>query len=86
METPTLTVSPEKILYDQWRTTNNVDPTATQNIINLGPTLSTNQNQSNANTQRYQQKPSNDTRDDVYTFLPYSGTFLNFLSFCFFVI
>jgi hypothetical protein len=75
METPTLTVSPEKLLYDQWRTTNNVDPTTTQNTINLGPTLSLNQNQTNPNNQRYPQRPPNDGRDDVYTFLPYSGKF-----------
>ena len=78
METPTLTVSPEKLLYDQWRTTNNLDPTAAQNTINLGPTLSTNQNQSNTNTQRYQRRSPDDRRDDVYTFLPYSGTFIFF--------
>jgi hypothetical protein len=76
METPTLTVSPEKLLYDQWRTTNTIDPTAAQNIIHLGPTPSLNQNQPNA--QRYQQGPSTDGRDDVYTFLPYSGTFIFF--------
>jgi hypothetical protein len=74
METPTLTVSPEKLLYDQWRAATNADPTAAQNIIHLGPTPSLNQ----ANTQRYQQGPPSDERDDVYTFLPYSGTFLIF--------
>lgn len=71
METPTLTVSPEKLLYDQWRS-NNTDPTVAQNTINLG---STNQNQYNVNNQRYQPGSSQDGRDDVYTFLPYSGTF-----------
>ncbi|CAF0858843.1 unnamed protein product, partial [Didymodactylos carnosus] len=35
METPTLTVSPEKILYDQWSR----DPTLSQNMIHLGPTF-----------------------------------------------
>ena len=73
METPALTVSPEKLLYDQWRSNNAMDPAATQNIIHLGPTLSTNQHQSN--TQRYPSRSINDGRDDVYTFLPYSGTF-----------
>ena len=75
METPTLTVSPEKLLYEQWRTTNNIDPSATQNTINLGPTLSLNQNQTNTNNQRYSKRATNDGRDDVYTFLPYSGMF-----------
>lgn len=76
METPTLTVSPEKLLYDQWRSTNNVDPTTAQNTIHLGPTVPLNQNQINANNQRYQPGASHDGQDDVYTFLPYSGTFL----------
>ncbi|CAF0852377.1 unnamed protein product [Adineta steineri] len=72
METPTLTVSPEKVLYDQWRATNNVDPTAAQNTVHLGPTLSLNPNQNIPNTQRNQQRSPNDRNDDVYTFLPYS--------------
>ncbi|CAF4041131.1 unnamed protein product [Rotaria sp. Silwood2] len=71
METPTLTVSPEKVLYDQWRTANNNDPTVAQNTIHLGPTLSLNQNQSNLTNQRYQEKPSHQGTE-VYTFLPYS--------------
>jgi hypothetical protein len=74
METPPLTVSPEKVLFDQWRASNNADPTATQNVIHLGPTPSLQQHQTNA--QRYQQGPSADGRDDVYTFLPYSGRFI----------
>ncbi len=78
METPALTVSPEKLLYDQLRATQSMDPTLAQNTINLGPTLSLNQNQANVNMQRYQQGSSRDGRDDVYTFLPYSGT-LDFL-------
>lgn len=76
METPVSTVSPEKLLYDQWRSTNAVDPAAAQNTIHLGPTLSVNQQQ--ANTQRYQQPAAQEGRDDVYTFLPYSGTFRSF--------
>ncbi|CAF1208220.1 unnamed protein product [Rotaria sordida] len=72
METPTLTVSPEKLLYDQLRTTSsNNDPTAAQNTIHLGPTLSLNQNQINLSNQRYQDKPPREG-PEVYTFLPYS--------------
>jgi hypothetical protein len=78
METPPSTVSPEKLLYDQWRSANHIDPTTAQNIIHLGPTSSINQNQTNTNTQRYQQLPPQDGRDDVYTFLPYSGMFFDF--------
>lgn len=73
METPTFTVSPEKLLYDQWRSTNNADPTVAQNTINLGPTLSLNQNQGNQNNERYPAPSSRESRDDVFTFLPYSG-------------
>lgn len=80
METPTLTVSPEKLLYDQWRSNNTMDPTSAQTTINLGPTLSTT-SQYPTNAQRYPPRPINDGRDDVYTFLPYSGMFLLFL-FC----
>ncbi len=76
METPALTVSPEKLLYDQWRTANNIDPITAQNTIHLGPTLSLNPNQPNTNFQRYQQGSPHDGRDDVYTFLPYSGTLI----------
>ncbi|CAF0730470.1 unnamed protein product [Rotaria sp. Silwood1] len=71
METPTVTVSAEKLLYDQWRTTNNNDPTVAQNTIHLGPTLSLNQNQSNLTNQRLQEKSSHQGTE-VYTFLPYS--------------
>lgn len=70
METPTLTVSPEKLLYDQWRNANNLDPTMAQNTIHLGPTLSLNQPVNGS--QQYEEKPSNGG-PDVYTFLPYSG-------------
>jgi hypothetical protein len=80
METPTLTVSPEKVLYDQWRATNNIDPAKAQNTINLGPTTPLNPNQLNANIRQYQQPPQNG-REDVYTFLPYSGMFLVFFFF-----
>jgi hypothetical protein len=73
METPALTVSPEKLLYDQWRSTNNIDPTTAQNTIHLGPT---NQILTSPNISRYKEVSSNDGRDNVYTFLPYSGTFL----------
>jgi hypothetical protein len=75
METPALTVSPEKILYDQWRTTNNFDPTTAQNMIHLGPSLSANQNQMNSSTERFSRKPLNDNHDGVFTFLPYSGKY-----------
>ncbi|UJR25322.1 hypothetical protein I4U23_006673 [Adineta vaga] len=74
METPTLTVSPEKLLYDQWRSTNAADPTAAQNTIHLGPTSSLNQEQTSTSAPHYQQTSPNDGRDDVYTFLPYSDT------------
>ncbi|CAF1569314.1 unnamed protein product [Rotaria magnacalcarata] len=70
METPTLTVSPEKLLYDQWRTISNADPTAVQNTINLGPTVPLNQNQPTS-SQQHQEKLSREG-PDVYTFLPYS--------------
>ena len=73
METPTLTVSPEKLLYDQWRNTSHLDPTVAQNTIHLGPTLSLNQNQANLNNERYPPKSSRESRDDVFTFPPYSG-------------
>jgi len=78
METPTLTVSPEKLLYDQWRSTNVADPNSTQNTIHLGPTVSS-FNQQQQNTQRYHPPQSQDGRDDVYTFLPYSGTLFHFI-------
>jgi hypothetical protein len=78
METPTLTVSPEKLLYDQWRATNIIDPTKAQNTVNLGPPTALNQNQLNANIRQSQQKAPHTGGDDVYTFLPYSGMFLVF--------
>jgi hypothetical protein len=74
METPALTVSPEKLLYDQWRSANNIDPITGQNTINLGPPLPL--HQISPNIPRYQQGSSQDGRDDVYTFPPYSGTVL----------
>ncbi|CAF4667627.1 unnamed protein product, partial [Rotaria socialis] len=70
METPTLTVSPEKLLYDQWRTISNADPTAVQNTINLGPTVPLNQNQPTSSQQHQEKLPHEGP--DVYTFLPYS--------------
>ncbi|CAF4469790.1 unnamed protein product [Rotaria socialis] len=57
METPTLTVSPEKLLYDQWRTISNADPTAVQNTINLGPTVPLNQNQPTSSQQHQEKLP-----------------------------
>ncbi|CAF0931428.1 unnamed protein product [Adineta ricciae] len=72
METPTLTVSPEKLLYDQWRTTNAADPAAAQTTINLGPTLSLNPDQAPTNAPRYREASPRAGGDDVYTFLPYS--------------
>jgi hypothetical protein len=73
METPPLTVSPEKLLYDQWRSANNIDPTVAQSTIHLGPT---NQILTSTNASRFQEVSSHDAHDNVYTFLPYSGTFL----------
>ena len=78
METPTLTVSPEKVLYDQWRSNNPIDPVSPHTTINLGPTSSS-ASQHQAHTQRYPSRSTNNNRDDVYTFLPYSGTFRPFL-------
>ena len=73
METPVLTVSPEKLLYDQWRSTNNADPMSGHTTINLGPTSSLGSYPSNPTAQRYPPKSLQENRDDVYTFLPYSG-------------
>ena len=81
METPTLTVSPEKVLYDQWRTATNINPITAQNTIHLGPKSPFNRNQANDNMARYPEYSSSDGRD-VYTFLPYSGKSLWNL-FCF---
>ena len=79
METPISTVSPEKLLYDQWRTNNLLDPTAAQNTVHLGPNLphsphpSQAQHQTNTTSERHPRKSSRDNREDVFTFLPYSG-------------
>ncbi|CAF0789098.1 unnamed protein product [Didymodactylos carnosus] len=92
METPTLTVSPQKLLYDQWSR----DPTLSRNTIHLGPVKDADQRSSAYNnnvdnnripsilsyqdnhstSQRYSEKKPQETAEQVYTFLPYSGMYI----------
>ena len=71
METPILTVSPEKLLYDQWRSTNTSDPNIAQNTIHLGPKPSMNlKTNLPPNTESYS---TSSTRENVFNIPSYSG-------------
>lgn len=72
METPALTVSPEQILYQQWRNTSQNDPISSQNTINLGrPTAASVVSPSTVNERR----SVSSTRENVFTFPSYSGKY-----------